>query len=93
MDLEIKSPLEKLPRLRLGAVQTFLYAYRLSPFGVFFVEAKEDGSSADQCNFVTAGIILNAAGESFRDDEISRLLAKVAIENVIDVAPMRMCVQ
>ncbi len=84
METEL-DPLAALPKLRLGALQTSLYAYRLSTQGgIFFVEARDDGKSSGQVNYVTAGIILKAAGEKFRDDEIGQLMALNALENVIE---------
>lgn len=77
---------KKLPILQLGPARTYLYAYRISPFGIFFTEAKEDATSSEQVNFVTSGIILKAAGERFRDEEIGRLLAQNAIDNVLEVS-------
>lgn len=77
--------LERLPRLRLGAAQTYLYAYDITSQGVYFIEAKEDGTSSGQPNFVTSGIILKAAGPSFRADEIGKLMAQVALDNIVDV--------
>lgn len=83
-EMEI-DPLNSLPRLRLGAAQTFLFSYRVTPVGIFFVEAKEDGGSAEQLNFVTSGIIVKAAGETFRDEEIGRLMAESALGDVLNV--------
>lgn len=85
METEI-DPIKSLPRLRLGALQTPLYAYRISPYGIFFVEATEEGESSGQVNFVTSGIILKAAGEKFHDEEIGKLMAQNALENIVEVS-------
>jgi hypothetical protein len=61
------------------------------PFGIFFVEADKAAHSSEQVNFVTSGIILKAAGENFRDDEIGRLMAQNALDNVMEVSPLVKC--
>lgn len=74
--------LVRRPSLQIGNMRTQLFAYRISDSGIFFVEATEKNESSDQVNFITSGIILNAAGKEYRDHEIGRLLAQNAIDSV-----------
>lgn len=83
----IQEALNKLPLLQLGPSRTYLHAYRITPHGIFFIEANDQTSqSCEQVNFVTSGIILRAAGDSFRDDEIGKIMAANALGNVLQVS-------